>query len=108
MGHTHSADVSQLLRLICHAPRARGSAWSAGWRISRVDLEHDELGKHVSVHLKPKATRAVGREPPQPTSPEGRRGYRAEIQAAFRRVDRRNQGHTMRTFLVRSVGVHGR
>ena len=43
---------------------------SAGWRISGVDLEHDELGEHVSVHLKTKASRAVGREQTEPSPPE--------------------------------------
>src|SRR5436190_1347052 len=105
MGHTPSADVSQLLRLICHAP---ATVWgSAGWRISRVHLEHDELGEHITVHLKPIAASAVGGEPPQPSSPEGRPGHRAEIQAALSRVDRRNQGHTMLPLLVPSIGVVG-
>src|SRR5438270_751183 len=66
---------------------------SAAWRGSWVDHEQDELGENVSVHLKPKASRAVGAEHSVPLSPEGSRGHRVQVQAASRRMECGNHGH---------------
>jgi cell wall assembly regulator SMI1 len=58
-----------IYRIAVGREERRAPGGSAAWRCSWVDHEQDELGEHVSVHLKPKASRAVGAEQSVPGSP---------------------------------------
>jgi hypothetical protein len=72
---------------------------STRWRRTPMDCKHDDLSERRTVHVKCKAARTIGTQPPEPCSPKWRRRGCLQFLAALGRLDCRNYHHAMLSFL---------
>ena len=73
-----------------------------------MDCNHDDLSERRTVHVKCKAARTIGTQPPEPCSPKWRRKGCLQFQAAVGRLDGRNYHHAVLSFLIHKTRKTGR
>jgi hypothetical protein len=73
-----------------------------------MDSKHDDLSERCTVHVKCKAARTSGTQPPEPCSPKWRRRGCLEFQAALGRLDCRNYHRAVLSFLNHKTRKSGR
>ena len=73
-----------------------------------MDCKHDYLSQRSTVHVKCKAARTIGTQPPEPCSPKWRRRGCLQFQAALGPLDCRDYDHAVLSFLIRKTRKSGR
>src|ERR1700680_1223273 len=90
-----SSAVRRYDALLLERPFPSIGTRSTRWRRTRADCNHDDLSEGRTVHVKCKAAKTIGTQPPEPCPPKGRRSLsraRGQSSSPTRRLLRQLPG----------------